>query len=109
MYSAAEQLSVNLQAKDTTVNEGLNGSRFLVKFLKSMRNEAAFESFYGGVVVASESLTDETVLPRYRKAPRRLDDGAQPHRYNSQKDRYRHAYFWSLPVEGSSNALTTQI
>ena len=98
VYSAAEQLSVNLQAKDTTVNEGLNGSCLLVKWLKSMRNETAFESFYGGVVVASEGLTDEPVLPRYRKAPRRLDDGAQPHRYRCPKDRYRHAYFEVLEL-----------
>ena len=61
VYSAAEQLSVNLPAKNTTVNEGLNGSCLLVEWLKSMRNETAFESFYGGVVVTSEGLTDESV------------------------------------------------
>ena len=61
VYSAAEQLSVNLPAKNTTVNEGLNGSCLLAEWLKSMWNETAFESFYGGVVVTSEGLTDESV------------------------------------------------
>ncbi len=50
------------------------------------------------VVIASEGLTDEPVLPRYRKAPRRLDGGAQPHRYSCPKDRYRHAYFEVLEL-----------
>lgn len=98
VYSAAEQLSVNLQAKDTTVNEGLKGSRLLVKFLDSRRTEEKFESFYEGVLQASEGLTYEPVLPRYRKAPRRLDSGAQPHCYSSPKDRYRHAYYEALEV-----------
>ena len=48
--------------------------------------------------MASEGLTDEPVLPRYRKAPRRLDEGAQPHRYHTPKDRYRHAYFEVLEL-----------
>ena len=38
--------------------------------------------------MASEGLTDEPFLPRYHNAPRGLDDGAQPHRYDSPKDRY---------------------
>lgn len=98
VYSATEQLSVNLQAKDTTVSESLKGSCLLVQWLKSMRNEAAFETFHGGVVKASEGLTDEPVLPRYRKPPRRLDAGGQPHRYDSPKDRYRHAYYEVLEL-----------
>ncbi len=28
--------------------------------------------------------------------PRRLEDGAQPYRFVSPKDRYRHAYFEAL-------------
>ena len=63
-------------------------SHTVAKWLKSIQNEEAFESFYGGVVMASEGLTDEPFLPRYHNAPRGLDDGAQPHRYDSPKDRY---------------------
>ena len=98
VFSATEQLSVNLQAKDTTVKEGLNDSRLLVRWLKSKRNEDEFKSFYGGIVMASKGLTDEPFLPRYRRAPRRLDDGAQPHRYDSPEDRYRHIYFEVLDL-----------
>ena len=80
----------------------INGSRWL----KSMRNEESFESFYGRVLIASEGVTDEPFLPRYRTAPRRLDDGVQSHRYDSPKDMYRLAYFevLSLPLRRSPNA-----
>ena len=47
----------------------------------------------GYIVMAFEGLTDEPFLPRYRNAPRRLDDGAQPHRHDFPKDRYRHGCF----------------
>ena len=43
-------------------------------------------------------LTDEPTLPRYRKRPRRLDDGDAPHRYVSPKERYRHIYFEVLEL-----------
>ena len=61
-----------------------------------MRSEEKFTSFYDAVVNSSEGLTDEPILPRYRRAPRRLDDGAQPHRFTCPRDRYRHAYFEAL-------------
>ena len=35
---------------------------------ETLRNEAALESFYGGVVVASKGLTDEPVLPVFPRA-----------------------------------------
>ena len=54
IFSAAEQLSINLQAKDITVSKRLNSSCLLAKWLTSKQTEEAFESFYGGVVMASE-------------------------------------------------------
>ena len=41
----------------------------------------------------SSSLTEEPKLPRYRKMPKRLDEGGSPHHYSSPKDKYRHDYF----------------
>ncbi len=37
-------------------------------------------------------------LPRYRRAPSRLDEGSQPHCYQSPKDYYRHQYFETLDL-----------
>ena len=58
-----------------------------------MRNEAKFDSFYSEVIHDSINLTAEPTLPRQRKRPRRLDDGASPHRYETPKDRHCHMYF----------------
>ena len=93
VFAAAEQLSTNLQAKDTTVTEGSRGASLLIAHYTSLRTEAAFATFYQGVVDSSTGLTDEPALPRYRKAPKRFDEGAQQHRYSSAEDQYRHIYF----------------
>lgn len=61
-----------------------------------MRTDESFSTFYERILRESDGLTDEQVLPRYRRIPRRLDDGASPHRFATPKDRYRHAYFEAL-------------
>ena len=96
IFSAAEQFSTNLQAKDTTVAEGSRGAVLLKAHYTSLRTEAVFDTFYQGVLDSASDLTDEPALPRHRKTPRRFDEGAQQHRYLSPKHRYRHAYFESL-------------
>ena len=93
VFSAAEQFSTNLQAKDVTVTEGSRGAVLLIAHYTSLRTEAAFSTFYEGILKSASGLTDEPVLPRYRKMPRRFDEGAQPHRYSSPRDRYRRSYF----------------
>ena len=61
--------------------------------MNSLRNESKFNNFYEEVLEKSSSLTAEPKLPRNRKVPRRLDEGASPHQYQVPKDRYRHAYY----------------
>ena len=60
-----------------------------------MHTDEPFSTFFHGVLKESEGLTDELVLPHYRRVPRRLD-GASPHRYKSPEDRYCHAYLEAL-------------
>ena len=93
IFASAEQFSINLQAKDTTVGEGLKGAHMLQSHFSSLRSEEKFSSFYSNAVKSSEGLTDEPILPRYRRVPRRLDGGAHPHRFTCPEDRNRHAYF----------------
>lgn len=83
VFSASEQFSSNLQAKDTTVQEAICGSALLVSHYKSLRTESKFDKFYDNVLELSSELTEEPVLPRYRKRPRWLDEGDQPHHYQS--------------------------
>ena len=87
VYAPAETFSMNLQAKDTLVSEALKGSKFLVQHYASLRNDAAFAKFYQDVLNATSDLTNEPMLPRFRKAPRRLDGCSQPHRYGSPEDK----------------------
>ena len=65
IFAAAEQFSINLQARDTTVTEGIKGANLLKFHYTSMRTDKAFSTFYQGVLKESEGLTDEPVLPRY--------------------------------------------
>ena len=49
-------------------------------------------------MAASQNLTDDPVLPRKRKIPRRLDDGAPSHHPSTPKDLHRQKYFQVLDV-----------
>ena len=49
MFSSAEQLSTNLQAKDITVQEAVRGAGLLTSHFKSLRDEDHFNRFYDGV------------------------------------------------------------
>ena len=94
IFSAVEQFSVNLQAKDTTIAEAVRGALLLKKnIFDSMRTDEAFATFYHDILHSSSNLTEEPVLPRYRRIPRRIDERAPPHRYTCPEERYRHAYF----------------
>ena len=93
VFSSVEQLSINLQSVDLTVQEVLNGARLLRIHLQTLRNDGHFDRFYESVWQESLTLTDEPCLPQQRRAPKRYDGGAQPHRYESPKARYRHVYY----------------
>ena len=83
IFSASEQLSTNLQAKNTLVFDGTQGARMLISHFKSLRDELKFNRYYEDIMQQSANVTDEPVLPRYRKTP---------------KDRYRHLYFEALKL-----------
>ena len=66
--------------------------------LKSLRTDAKYNAFYEEVIHTSQGLTSEPTIPRQRKLPKRLDDGASPHAYLTLKDRFRHKYFETLEL-----------
>ena len=49
-FAAVEQLSINLQAKDTTVGEELKGARLLRSHLSTLRSDDKFSVFYDDVL-----------------------------------------------------------
>lgn len=67
-------------------------------YLQKQRTDDSYDKFYDSVVVESSDLTDEPTLPRIRKLPRRLNDGAPDHQHQSPKDYYRQKYFEAIDV-----------
>ena len=43
--------------------------------LVRQRDDKAYNSFYSSMVVQAKEYTDDPVLPRYKRIPKRLDDG----------------------------------
>ncbi len=94
VFAAAEQLSINLQAKDI-IHSRRRNERCTLALITSVFVEIRCK-VYEDILRSSQELTNELVLPRYRKMPRRLEGGVEPYRFVSPKNRYRHAYFEAL-------------
>ena len=90
LFSAAEETSKSLQAKNTTIQEAMRSVQVLRSYFQRQRNDEAFNSFYGAYVTMAEELSiGQPELPRARRQPRRLDDGEHPHKFASPKDYFR--------------------
>ena len=74
IFSVTERLSCTLQGKDTTIQEAVEAAKLTGSYLQRLRSDKEYARFYQDVV-----LTDEPILPRRRKIPRRIKDGADPH------------------------------
>ena len=46
----------------------------------------------------ASNYTQDPILPRQKRIPRRLDDGASNHVYSSSKEYYRQQYYQVLDV-----------
>ena len=94
VFSATEQVSITLQCKNTTIQEALSAAAMAESFLQRQRKDNSFEMFYSSVVSqANEYNISDPVLPRYRRPPKRIDDGAPPHHFTSAKEYFRVQYF----------------
>ena len=93
LFGATEQTSRALQSKNTTVSEALEAVKMAKVFLSQQRTDIAFDRFYSATVEEAQEYTDDPVLPRYRRAPRQMDSGSAPHRFESPVDYFRAQYF----------------
>ena len=98
IFAPTEQLSCVLQGKDTTVQEAREAAITTEMYLRRQRTEASFDHFYDEVVTDSATLTDEPVLPRRHKLPKRINDGSSSHQFASPKDMFRQIYFEAFDV-----------
>lgn len=86
VFSGTEQTSTNLQRKDTSVQEALACAKLAVSYLRRMRSDSSFERFYSSTVQEAEVHCGEPCLPRYRRPPKRIDEGSVPHSFKSPQD-----------------------
>ena len=86
LFGATEQLSRALQGKDTTLQETITAANLAKVHYTRLRTETEFKKFYESFVSLSMGKSGEPVLPRYRRAPSRLDDGTPPHRFACPQD-----------------------
>ena len=73
-------------------------SKLAVSFLDRQRCDDAYDSFYSCIVAECEDFTDEPTLPRQRRPPRRIDDGAPAHVFDSPKSYFKKQYFEVLEL-----------
>ena len=83
-----------LQAKDLFNTRAYVSSECYKAFYQRQRQDDAFNVFYDSVVKGAEELEiGELVLQRYRKAPRRYDDGAPHVQFSDPRSFYRQKNF----------------
>ena len=83
IFSASEQLSLNLQGKDTTIQDAVQASKLAVSLLDRQRCDDVYESFYSCIVDECEDVTDEPALPCQSRLPRQVDNGALAHVFDT--------------------------
>ena len=96
VFSITERLSGTLQGKDTTIQEAVEAAKPTESYLQRLRSDEEYAKFYQDVLQTSQNLTDEPVLPRKRNIPRRINDGADPHQYETPEEFHRQHYFQAL-------------
>ena len=65
------------RVKDTTIQEAKSAALLTISHLKRQRTDSTFSRFYDHVLREAHDITNEPVLPRKRKIPKQINDGAQ--------------------------------
>lgn len=110
IFSITEQMSLTLQHRDTSVQDGHNVAEITIKHLERLRNDEKFNAFFSDVKSESANHCDSPVLPRQRQLPKRVDDGlARSHVFSSVEDYYRKQYYEAIDlVKGDLERRFTQ-
>ena len=100
VFSAAEELSRSLQGKDTAAQEAQLACKSVLQYYRKLRqDELEFEHVYSEAVTEAAAFDMQPTLPRYRKRPKKLDDGQDPHRFDSPKAMHKKEYI-DQPIGG---------
>ena len=94
VFSATEQTSINLPKRYLCIIS----SEVAMNHLKRMRNDESFRQFYTLTVEEAKDCTEEPLLPRYRRPPKKIDDGEMPHSFKSAEDMIKMHYFYAMDL-----------
>ena len=93
VFSAAEELSRTLQSKDITSQEAQIACKSVQQYYQKLRqDDLEFDHVYNQAVNEASELGIEPTLPRYRKRPRRVEDGQEQHRFDDPKALHKQEY-----------------
>ncbi len=98
VFSATEQASSTLQYKDINAQEAAMATDAAKSFLGRQRSDSAFHGFYQSVVSEASDYTQDPTLPRQKRIPKRVDDGASSHTYSLPEEYYRQQFYEVLDV-----------
>ena len=87
LFSASESLSKSLQSKNITFQEALAAVNLCKDFYPKQREEEALNCLNDKVVKCGQDLEiNVPSLPRYRRAPARIEDVSSPHKYSMPRN-----------------------
>ncbi|CAF1145149.1 unnamed protein product [Didymodactylos carnosus] len=98
IFSATEQVSCTIQRVDNCLQDVLYSVETVLKYFERIRNGEQFNQFYKQVIKEAKQLVNEPKLPRQRRAPKRYDEGSNPHTFNSSEDYFRNEYFEPIDI-----------
>jgi len=88
-----EACNTMLQSTKITTADAKAAATKTADLIHSMRSDTFFDKMYADCEKRAEDMDiAPAVLPRPRRIPRRLDDGADPLTYDTPKDMYRHRF-----------------
>ena len=94
-----DNLSRTMQRADMSAAEGQEVMCLTLSTLKSLRNDSSFDQVWQRICALCDELDiQKPTLPRRRKVPRRLDDGAAPTFHDTVEEHYRVTYFEALDL-----------
>ena len=73
--------------------EAQAAAQVLITNYESMRTEEKAQEFYDSVKTDKPEVVNNPGLPRYRKAPKRIDNGSKNHQFNIPEDYFRVQYY----------------
>ena len=98
LFSITEQLSCTLQGREINVDDSFTAVNACIWTLQRLRTDDEFEKFFKLVKTEASGLCEEPVLPRIRRPPRQIDDGAPQHVFASVEEYYKREYFEAIDI-----------